>query len=225
MKIDIYKHNCASLIVHVDFAVREGFFDGFRDLLTSTANHPKHDEGPEGLHAVFASRYAFGDKHLGVLVMVICDDLGKGSGTMCFNIIAAGDEPLPRPRVNTRPVSRLITLAPEMVDTFEGSCRAVFRYEESEGFRAKSSLPIPLAVQEHSAGVTHIESATFVRRERDEVVYSLEVEEDDGTITHQVEFDTEIQINRRSFVDALREARSLSMQLVEEYERDKDVAE
>ena len=225
MKIDIHRHNCASLIVHLDFVVHEGSVDEFRSLLTSTANHSRHGDDPEGLHAVFASRYVIEGNHLGTLVMVLCDDINVGTGTMCFNIIAAGDEPLPRQSRETKPVSRLLNSAPAIVDTLKGSCRATFRYEEAEGFRAKSSLPIALAVQEYCGGVTHIESATFVRRERDEVKYSVEVTEEDGTITHQVEFDAKIRMNRRSFINTLREASSYSMQLVEKNEGDRDNAE
>ena len=225
VKIDIYKHNCALLIVHLDFVVREGCIGEFRDLLTSTANHPRHDDDSEGIHAIFASRYALDDNHLGVLVMVICDDINRGTGTICFNVIAAGDEPLARQWKGTKSVSRMLNSAPNMLDTFKGTCRAVFRYEETNGYRATSSLPIPLAVQEHGGGVTHIENATFVRRERGEVKYSVEVTEDDGTITHEVEFETNIRMNRRSFINALRQASSRSMQLVENYEEDKDAAE
>ena len=218
VKIDIYKHNCVLLIVHLDFVVREEFIDEFHNLLASTANHPRHGDDSEGIHAIFASRYTLDANHLGALVMVICDDINRGTGTICFNFIAPGNEPLPSQGRETKSVSRLLDSALEMLDTFKGSCRAVFRYEEGDGYEAASSLPIPLAVQEHGGGVTHIESATFVRRERDEVKYSVEVTEEDGSIMHQVEFDAKIRLSRRSFIDTLREASSRSMQLVRKIE-------
>ena len=229
MKIDLNKYNCERFRVILSFSVREGCIDEFRTLVASTLNRSKGGDDTDGLEAVFVSSYTLQGNHFGVLVTVRCDDIEAGTGAVFFDFVEF-DEPLPRQRRKARPVSRLVSSASEMLDISEGFCRASFLYEEAEGFWSKSSLPIPLAVQEYGDGVTHIESATFVRREGDKIKYGVSVRKRGGTIAHQVNFDMtnlnmKIKMDRRSFADVLREASSHSMQLVKKNKGEKDDVE
>lgn len=213
MKLDLYRFNCVYLTIHGDFRVREGCDEEFRSLLTTTRTRSFDGDEEGRFDAVFASRFVVSGRHLGVIAVVHWANEPSGR-SMGLNFISTDDDPLRRPPGGERAVSRLTEIAANSLDPFKVSCRAIFEYQEADGFRSKSSLPIPLPIREHDTGVTHIETAEFARRELDEVKYRIAVTEEDATLIHHVEFDTTISLNRRSLREALLEASSYSLQLV-----------
>ena len=214
MNLNLYRFNCAFLAVHGDFRVREGCDEEFRSVLTSTMTRT-FDADEEGkFDSVFASRFVVVGRHLGVVAVVHWAN-EPSARSMGLNFISTGDEKLQPAQRGARAVSRLTRIAADTLDPFKVSCRAIFEYQESDGFRSKSSLPIPLPIREHDAGVTHIETAEFSRRELDEIKYRVAVTEEDATLIHHVEFDTTINLSRRSLYEVLLEASSYSIQLVD----------
>ena len=187
----------------------------FRALLASTKIPFEHSGPPRHFTSIFASRYTIHAHHAGVVAVVHWHDDPEGGRSVGLNFLTAGDEPLEHPEAGTRSVRYLVEGATGMLETFSASCTAVFHYHKSDGFRSKSSLPIALPVQEHGDGVTHIEEATFTRREGNERRYSVQVTETDDAFSHVVEFDKTIRLNRRSLTGVLIQASSYSTQLVE----------
>lgn len=214
MRIDLYRHDCASLVVHGEFNIRGDSSGELRELLNSTRAVHAHHHDSGRFNALFASRYAIGKNHLGVIILVLWEGGPQDDVTVCVNFIAPGEEPLTRPGTGTKAVSHLLDFASVGLDPISGSCVATFRYLESDGFRSTASLPFALPVQEHSDGVTHIEEALFIRREGDDVKYSVGVTEEEETIMHRVEFETGMQLTRGFFVETLDKASSYSKQLV-----------
>ena len=207
-------------MIHGFFEVSADHESDFRALLSSTHTPIDDDGSPGHFTAVFASRYSIGENHAGALAVVHWHDDPEGGRSIRLNFLKSGKEPLERPEPGTRSVQHLVGAATDLLGSFSASCTAVFHYHKSDGFRSNSSLPIVLPVQEHRGGVTHIEEATFVRREGDAKRYSIHVNETDDAFTHVVEFDKAIRLDRRSLTGVLVKASAYSTELVEVTEDD-----
>ena len=94
---------------------------------------------------------------------------------------------------------------------------AEFEYRSDLGLQSKVPLPM-MFVLPTSAGVTHIESATFSRRTAQGVEYTVLVipGEDDAPLIHAVSFHEVCALTRATYGRVVRKARSLSANLLQE---------
>ena len=121
---------------------------------------------------------------------------------------------LPRPPADMRPVSTLIEASSRLFGPIRVACNAIFEYVESQGYRSRVRFPIPLIIQNDAAGITHIEQAQFSRRVDDDVEYRISVSEDSSSITHSLAFEITVPLDRKSIIQLLNNARSISSALI-----------
>ena len=136
-------------------------------------------------------------------------------GNTTFDIgitIRKAPDVLSRPPREIKPISLFIEALPELFGCVDIEVSATFEYEDSDEKTSRFSFPMPLLVQAEGAGVTHIESAQFSRRENDEVKYNIAVVVplDSRSFAHIVDFKSNSEINYTSIRKLFHESCSIT---------------
>ena len=218
MRLDLPRYNCVSFELHGEFTSSEDCDALFQDLMERTYVQQMEN----ATAAVFASRYTVqGTTHRvqGALIRTEDDEESKLQLSIIFVLAPSS---LSRPPRDIRPVSLLIGVAPSLVDEIQVDCSASFKYETSDGYRSKVTLPIALPIESDHSGVTHIESAEFSRRDGDNAQYRVAVFPPDDTDAFQyiVGFDDNLRLDPPSIRRLLSKASTISNSLVTRTEGD-----
>ena len=182
-------------------------------LMNRTHTHGVWDEEPR--MAVFGSRTRNRDvlhRVRGRLTVT------RNSTNLSVELMVSSDrvENLRPPPRQYRPVSLLVEASSNLFGPIEVNCNAIFEYDQKHGHRSKISFPVPLMMQEDTEGVTHIESAQFSRRDKDEIDYTIIVmdPEDSDSLMHSVTFKSTLVLSRDSVKGLVDRARLISTQLL-----------
>ena len=183
--------------------------------MDQTASHIHHHDEEDSHVATFGSRFRIkGTTHRirgSLSRSVSAHDVRSISLSITHD---RASDTLPRPPADMRPVSTLIEASSRLFGPITVACDAVFEYVESQGYRSRVRFPIPLIIQDDAAGITHIERAQFSRRVDDDVEYRISVSESSSSITHSVAFETTVPLDRKSIIQLLNNARSISSRLI-----------
>lgn len=219
MRLNLPRYNCVRFRLSGEFSVPTDRDAELQSLMDQTATHT-HDpiEGSEeGTRvAFFGSRSRVGGithQVVGSLERALREDvLGF---TLSITYARASDS-LPSPPREMRPVSRLVEAASRLFGPVSVTCSTVFEYDQRKGFKSKISFPMPLIVQEETDGITHLESARFSRRVNDDIRYRISVSnpKDTDSFSHSIDFESTLELNRKSVRELLDRARLISTRLL-----------
>lgn len=217
MRLNLPKYNCVLFEISSEFTVSLETDADIRAIVGQTHTHDP-DEDDEGMPqiALFGSR----TKARGVTHRVRGRLIRSPSPTelniaLLVSSIRASENLRPPPR-SFRPVSHLIDSASKLFGPIPISCHAVFEYDRRQGYYSKASFPVPLMLLEKLDGITHLESATFSRRDTDSIEYQIEVDSlgDSELFIHLVNFDSTLELSLGSISWLVDRAHSISTQLV-----------
>ena len=216
MRLNLPRYNCVHFSLSSEFTVSPDRDADIQTLMNQTHTHGPVGNGERTQVAFFGSR----SKVSGVTHMVVAR-LAKmpQDNALNYSLTITSDrasDTLSSPPKEIRPVSRLIQSASRLLGTINVSFDTTFEYDHAKGFRSKISFPIPLMVQEEAAGITHIESAEFSRRDNDDIEYKVLVSTPEGSdsFLHFVDFRSAIELNPNSIRGLLDRARAVSTRLV-----------
>ena len=217
MRLDLLRYNCLQFSLSGEVRVTRDQVAEVHDVMSQTVQHRlfRNEEDIEIVQASFGSRskMRYGTYRIRALLMDSPDESGHDvSLELDYDLAAAILPPPPR---RLRPVSVLIDNAFKL-GVVSVNCEALFEYAHSDGYISSVQLPIPLMLQDEAKGITHIESAQFSSRSREDVLHTVLVmpNPEKGTFGHVVEFSKDVQLNRATIRALFDEAVSISSRLV-----------
>lgn len=217
MRLNLTRYHCVRFHLFSNFIVPSDRDIEVESLMNQTHTHDLTDEY-EGDHktSLFGSKSKIGE-----VTYRVQGRLTKAAHPSGLEIDLSvssnrffGDLSLP-PK-SFRPVSLLVGASSGLFGPIGVNFRAVFEYDQQQGYKSKITFPIPLVIQDSANGITHIESAEFSRRANDDVEYEVMVTSpsDSSSFTHTVSLDSTIELSLPSIRRLLDKTRSISTQLL-----------
>jgi len=212
MRLNLPRYNCIHFEILGEFTVSKDADVEIQAFMEQTETRDLDEEGTRV--AIYGSKSKIGGVTHGVHGSLYrsADEDDVPSFELRIVDERASDE-LPRPPATLRPVSYLVDASARLFGPVKAYCFAIFEYNESM-YQSKVRFPLPLIIQGSESGVTHVEEAQFSRRVNGDVEYRVSVSEGSSSITHLVNFETTVQLDRKSMSQLLDKARSFSGQLV-----------
>ena len=213
MNLGLSRYKCTKFTVWAEFPISAESDEEIRGLMTKT-HHRTHDDGSPQ-EAVFLSRFTVGEtqeESAGILFRELDDDGIKGRVHIMNRPLKGGPRRYPR---QFKPVRLLLDSTVGLFGKLRVQCHTGFEYPISDGVSPKIVFPISIMLPDDN-GITHMEGAEFSRRTSDGIEYSVFItsSEEDGTLSHFVHFDTEIEVNRNSIRGLRDKCRSISNRLL-----------
>ena len=168
--------------------------------------------------AVFGSRYTVrGTVHQAQAIIGRHLENNEAEYLLLIECEIASDG-LPRPPREIRPIARLTDVSEDTFGDLEIDCNATFVYDLQDGFHSRVSLPTPLLLteQDNPGSMTHMESVKLSRRVEGRITHSVEIipSEDDGSVTHIVNYGIKSELTAKMMRRMLELASSISLNLV-----------
>ena len=215
MRLNLPRHNCLSFSVFSQFtasAEKDAVIQAFMERTLTRSNEGDDGDVLTAFYGSVSQADGIAHKVSGTLTKRSYSD----NGAVSLELLSERDEESTPPPREMRSVDDLIEAASDLFGPIEVSCIASFEYERERGFSSKIHFPVPMIVQDHPDGITHIESAQFSRRDADGIRYWIAVlQSDDGEeITHLVNFETTVRLDQDQIRALFNNAVSISTRLV-----------
>lgn len=218
MRLNLPKYRCVRFELSSEFTVQANADAGIQSIMDQTETFPHghvDGDGNETRVAFFGSI-----SKVGGVTHQIRGRLTRehSEHDPIYKILIAtskaSDELSPPPR-KMRPVSRLIEAGARLFGSIQVKCDIVFVYDRTSGFRSSITFPIPLLLQGEPDGITHIETAQFSLRNKDEVGYRILVvdSEDSQSFSHLVSLESSLELSNKAIRELLDRASAISTKL------------
>lgn len=208
MRIDLESLNC------VYFSLRSYPIELNDNLLeTARSQFRARRDGSQDRQAIFASRYVrSGVTHHSVGTLEWFNEEAKELQIGMYFVSERYSPLLPWQRPRVRAFRHFMREVVSQFGSLEIMTLALFRYPKK--YRSLIALPAPLIAQPGVDGITHIQSADFVRMEDDKQLFAISITGDEDSIDHDVRFLATAPLESLEIRAMLREAVSISSQLV-----------
>ena len=214
-RLDLPRYNCTEFAVFGEIEHSEGHPEQVPTFLRETRAQTLREGDEEYLVAVYLSNFQVRDSRFQVSASVRQPANAAEKTFVLVRTKVHDDNAVQLPIRGVRSTSRLLDIAPELFGPVVGKCRATFQYRFDDGFVSRVPLPHPIMLQNETLGFTHIEDVVYGRRVDGELEHTMGVWSYPRYVEHSLNIDCEFTVDLASLRSVLRDASSISLQLID----------